>query len=657
MRTIAIAIAVLFLTTFWAWAQTEPTDDEALVASQRIRSQAEGIIAELNAPAGRDPAELLRSTTDRLVALGPPVVPYLVAEIDQPTAFTYNVAAYALGGIGNDEARAALEKAVGRVNEGKGRFQVAQKTWALLGLAMAGGPRSLELMAEGTWVGARQMLEGTTLVELAGMLTTPDSVPIFVEWLERFDTDETEQPRLIYTIRALGRIADPSTRDAILPFLEHERWHLRKEAILALAKLGDLSVTDRIVARLEDGTVEVRRAAMDGLDLLQPPGKVRPVLLRLETEEDTAVRVRMYAWLAGTKDPALLEAFRSHWGRENYLDRSRLMRAVGALGDPKGLNLLREGLRDPVPNVIDSAAHGLATIDSPAARDTLLAAIRSPGPRMSAAVAELTSLGERRAAPRIADRLLRGELAHPVTEMSRREGIRFLGDALVTLRYTEPIADLEKAVEGQTDPVIVAYLRELVARLRAIGQRGDDVGKWIELLASGEPALRVLAIDRLSDLGGKPAVEALSGFFETAEGSEKLLTLLALGRIGSSAASPLLEKILTGGAHDGRDSRELREAAAWATRRIGGAGSVDLLRRSVKRRDGRDEKALVYLAVLDGKRALPELSAYRLSRLRDLEWMRGLEQERIDWMRRELSAGRSISSLDLTPEEIELGHW
>jgi hypothetical protein len=66
---------------------------------------------------------------------------------------------------------------------------------------------------------------------------------------------------------------------------------------------------------------------------------------------------------------------------------------------------------------------------------------------------------------------------------------------------------------------------------------------------------------------------------------------------------------------------------------------------------------LIYLAVLDGNNALPELTAYRFTRLRDLEWQRAREQERIDWMRRELSAGRPLSSLDLPPEEIELGHW
>jgi hypothetical protein len=276
---------------------------------------------------------------------------------------------------------------------------------------------------------------------------------------------------------------------------------------------------------------------------------------------------------------------------------------------------------------------------------------------MLSAVEELTALREGRAAPRIADRLLRGELVQAVTQLSHRDDIRFLGEALVTLRYTEPIADLKKAIKGQTDPLIVDYLRGLVTRLTAIDQRGDDVEKWIELLSSPDEALRLLAIDRLSDLGGKPAVGTLARFFETAARPEQVETLEALARIGSSAALPLVEKILMGEAFEDRDSRPLRDAAAWAARRIGGHPSIDLLRRSVIRRHGLDEKALIYLAVRDGNNALPELSAYRVSRLRDLQWMRGLEQERIDWIRRALSAGRSISALDRPPEEIELGRW
>jgi HEAT repeat protein len=463
---------------------------------------------------------------------------------------------------------------------------------------------------------------------------------------------------LIYTLRALGRIADPSTRDAILPFLEHERWHLRQEAALALAKLGDVTVADPLLALLEDENLDVRQAAAEALDLLKPPGKTRQLLIRLETEEDVPIRVTLYAILAATADASVLEAFRSHWGRENYLDRSRLIRAVAALGDPKALNLLREALRDPVPNVSGSAATGLASLDTPASRDTLLAQIRSPSwTAASPSIEELTALGEKRAAPRIADRLLRGLLAEPLIDPIYRDRVRFLGEALVTLRYTEPIEDLRKASRGQPDGKIVSYLQELVTRLSALEERADDVEKWIELLGSQDEALRQLAIDRLSELGGKTAVRALKQFFEGADKVEQLEALTALGRIGSSDAMPLLEKLLMDETYDAHDVRQLRSTAAWAARLIGGKESIDLLRRSVKRREGRDINVLVYLAILDGINALPELTAYRFTRLRDLEWTRGEEQERCDWIRRELSAGRPLSSLDLPPEEIELGRW
>jgi HEAT repeat protein len=661
LRFFLITAAVITLAALPVWAQDDalPTDDEALIARERIRSEVEGIIAELNAPAGVDAAELFHGSSERLAALGPPVVPYMAAEIDRPTAFTYNVAAYVLGLVGTPEARAALEKAVARADQrDAGNFSLAQKVWALLGLAMAGGPRSLELMAEGAWTGPREMLSRTTLVELAALLTAPESVPILVGWLTRFDTDETVQPRLIYTIRALGRIGDPSTRDAIRPFLKHERWHLRKEAALALAKIGDVSDGEAIAALLNDDTREVREAAAEALELLQPPGMTRPILARLDVEDYTPVRVKLYAALAATGDPDLLTALTGHWGRDDYLDRARLVTAVATLGNPKGLNLLRVGLRDPVGNVSGAAVRGLAANDSPAARDTLLAQLLSPQWHVASGAAEaLTALGESRAAPRIADRLLRGELGEPVTDPRRRSSIRLLGDCLVTLRYTEPKADLEKAARSQPDPEIVEYLEELVMRLDALETLGDDVAKWTALLESDNAAMRLLAIDKLSELGGKPAVRSLVGFFEGADKVEQIATLKALGRIGSLDAMPLLATLLLDETYDAHDVRQLRDTAAWAARRIGGQESIDLLRRSVKRREGRDVNVLVYLAVLDGPGALAELEAYRVSRFRDLDWFRGEEQERIDWMRRELSAGRSISSLDLPPEEINLGPW
>jgi hypothetical protein len=44
----------------------------------------------------------------------------------------------------------------------------------------------------------------------------------------------------------------------------------------------------------------------------------------------------------------------------------------------------------------------------------------------------------------------------------------------------------------------------------------------------------------------------------------------------------------------------------------------------------------------------------RVPRLRYLGSSRGIEDERLQWIRRELRAGRSISAVDVPPEQLEL---
>lgn len=85
-----------------------------------------------------------------------------------------------------------------------------------------------------------------------------------------------------------------------------------------------------------------------------------------------------------------------------------------------------------------------------------------------------------------------------------------------------------------------------------------------------------------------------------------------------------------------------------------GPRMVDALRRAALRRDGRELQVLVSLAVVSGRDALPLLDTLRPLRMRRYDFRRGAELERLDWVRRELRAGRSVESLARPPDEIAL---
>ena len=128
--------------------------------------------------------------------------------------------------------------------------------------------------------------------------------------------------------------------------------------------------------------------------------------------------------------------------------------------------------------------------------------------------------------------------------------------------------------------------------------------------------------------------------------------LRALGSIPNEHSMELIERVLLAPEFDGVERSDLRDEAAWSARRIGGDRMFEALEASAERRQGRNARVLVYLAVLGGDRALPTLNEYRLSRMVYIDWERGKELETIDWIIAQLEHGRSIAALDSPPERL-----
>jgi HEAT repeat protein len=629
-------------------------DTDAFVAREKIRADVESILAELNRPgARRDDPRIFYNATERLAALGPPVVDYLAAELDQPSVATYNIAAYALGLVGTPEAATALKRAIARADDQRAKFNAAQKVWSVYGLAVLGDAEAVALLESGpNRIGHEEFMNELNLLQAVSVLTAPESVPILVELLAIYSKDQDSLRQLWEVLDSLALVAQPSVREHVVPFLDHEDWRVRRGAIHALTGLRDPATdADRLIAALSDPEERVARAAAEGLAALQPAGHVKQILAALENEQRTSVRLYLYVALASILGEEAIDPLATYWGRPNYLDRLWIADAVGKIGDPKGVNLLRVALRDPDLGVVIRAMDSLRRIDTPGARDALLAQLRDQRwPVANAAIGALVRLDETRAAPRLADRLLRSELGDTPTDHTHRDHIRALGDALVALRYTAPIQDLRTAAAVQTDPLIVEYLASLDKLLTETKRRGDDVAKWIEAAASADPEIRRLAYRRLGASRTSEGARALVSRFDEADDDERLDILRALAVAGSGEAAPLLSRVLLDAEFDAHDQRHVRSVAAWAARNVGGEAMTDALRRSAERREGRDLNVLVCLALLAGEEALPTLKAYRGKRLRYFEWDRGVEQKDLDRIIADLSGGRSIAFFDKPPK-------
>ncbi len=635
------------------------SDTEDLVKKERLRSQVEAIFADLHNPPPRDEkqAPLFTWITERLLALGPDVAPLMQAEIESRSRLTYNVAAYVLGFLHPPGAKEALLKAAEEANQDLGPFGHDRKLWVAYALAVSGDPEAVDVLDSGKVNCIRkEFVHDMTVLEVVSILTAPGSTARLLEKLDRYGkSDDRElKDRLYIVLNALRRVADPSIREKVLPYLTNEQPYVRDAAAKALAATGDPAVVDRLIAALEDPAGFSRFGTAMALEGLKPPGRTKQLLARLEVEQESAIRGALYRTLAATGGESMVEPLLNQWGRDDALDRTLLVDAVGKIGSRKAINFFRNALQDPDNRVVLHAMAGLAAIGGPGPTDSLLALLQDPRwPVEEEAIRLLVQQHETRAAPRIADKV-RQALAAPISDPTEREATFIRAEALADLRFTGVLADVRKALEIQSDPTVLDFLQGLGKRLSAYQERKDDVSRWVDALASGDPDLRRLAYRRLGELKAPGAVRALTESFGRVDVDEGEEVLRSLGRIAPQEAAPLLERVLLDPSFDAYERAPLRSMAAWAASRVGGAKMGDLLRRAAERRDGRDVDVLVYLAVLTGRDALPLLEALRAPRLRWFDWHRGPELERLDWIVRELRAGRSIESLNRPPDEIAL---
>ncbi len=650
-----LALAVLSLS-----AAAEPgvpsSETDALIKQEKLRAEVEAIFTDLFRPPHREEtaAPLFTWITERLLALGPSVAPLMEAEIDSKNRATLNVAAYVLGFQRAPGVKETLVKAAEAADREGGDFGRDRKVWLGYALALTGDPDAVDLLDSGKLNCIRkEFVTDMSVLEVASILTAPSSTAKLLQKLERYarSDDPETKTRLYVVLHALRRVADPSIRDRVLPYLEHEEAYVRDGAARALAATGDPSVVDPLIAALDDPEPFSRFGVASALEELKPAGKTKEILARLEVERYPAVRGALYRTLAATGGESAIPALARQWGTD-AMDRVFLVDAVGAIRSKKGINLLRNALSDQDARVVLHAMGALAAIGGPGPADTLLALLKDPRPSVAAQATQLlVGLSEKRAAARIGDSL-RPMLATPLTNVEERDPLFARGDALVSLGATDLLDDVRASVEIQPDPTVADYLRSLDRRMTALSERGDDPQKWIDALSSDDLELRLIAHARLAELRSPAAVKPLLEAFGRVDVEDGIRILGTLAAIAPPDAAPLLERVLLDPAFDAEERKPLRGNAAWAATRLGGPRMAEALRKAAERREGRDALVLVYLAVLTGRDAVPVLESLRVPRMRWFDWRRGPEQERLDWIVRELKAGRSIGKLAVSPDDM-----
>ncbi len=638
------------------WAQSDVTaSTEELIAREKIRAAMEEALTTYltQTEDGRVHLQNTVTAAEGLLPLGAEIVPFLSQEVELERINTFYFGTYVLGLLGLPECEAPLREAIARAEAEAGDFGTMRKGWAAWSLALMGKADALDLLNTVEHKGAGiPIYRSTSSYEAAALLTYPESLPILVRHLEEWGAIPELAVERHWILKAMGRLADPAAAPAVLPLLGDEDWGIRREAAKALGSLGTPAAIKALLPVLDDHEPSVRATAAVALEQINPAGLHEAAAAELETEDLGVSRAALYRLLARTGHPDILALLDRHWGLPDSRDRVGILEALGILGTPETLPLLRKGLADPEVGVATAAIDELAGMQSRRADDLLVEAVSTAGPTLLPRLLDtLRSRRLTRAAPQISERLL-GFLSAPIGDRRMARPVEQMFETLAAFGYTKSAGRLRKASEVQQNRTLRLGLDRVLPLLDAVAANSRKVPRWIEATRSESRDLRILAYRRLGMMNGPQAAAGLVGAFENAELKERLEILLYMGHRDDPATVGLITRILMDPEFDDIRAEPVRNMAAWAAMNIGSPEMRERLVASVERRQGRDAKVIVYAGLAGGPSTLPLFERFRISRLKYLAGERGREQEYLDRVARRLRRGESVDEWKRPPGKI-----
>jgi HEAT repeat protein len=634
------------------------TTAEELIAREELRQTVEDALAlyQRDEENGAVKNHNFLQAVESVVAAGTDTVPLLAGELDQALPDSFFFCAYALGRLGTPEAEEALRRALERTRAEPGNYAHARQGWASYGLALMGVTDAVKLVYEGRHkAGHLPMQRGVTMIEAIALQLGAPAVPPLLELVDRAAVEEDLRGERIFVLRALWRIPNPAAVSKLLEVAAEEDFRMRREAVRALAFIRGPEALPAVWAALDDPEATVRQVAAAAIERSEAKVSLELLQKKLETETLPGVRAAYYRMLADRGGAAVVPFLLTQWGRPEAIDRKNLVRAAGSTRSKKAYPLLRGALGDQNRRVSTQAVAALAEMGDDQAIEQLFNCLHAQQWDIVQTAAEkITELNLPGGGAAITERLTRVELGGVMKDAGHRYRADMLARLLVRLRYVEALEPLREATERQLDPMLIRSMETAIDELELLKKLGRDRKEWAAVLGSPQRHLRSLAYERLGELGDEESARSLVRAFGRVAPDEGAEILRACRETNAEAAQALIERVLTEPAFDRAETASLRDEAAWSARSVGGERMRNALLRSAERTGGASAHVLVYLAVLDGKAALPLLERYRVPRMRNPSTLQGKQMEKLDWLARRIEEGRSTHLFDLPPETLRL---
>jgi len=368
----------------------------------------------------------------------------------------------------------------------------------------------------------------------------------------------------------------------LIEALRYKDEYVRKDAAIALGKIGDERAIDPLIQALKDKHY-VRREAARALGVIGGERVVGPLIQALRHEDGT---VRMYAASALGKirderaiDPliqALKDNINDRYDRKNFSEPLRI------IGKP-AIGPLIEALKDEDDRFLRETLGKMGEL----ALEPLIRALKDEDWRVREGVAEaLGETGDERALIPLVqiledmDSSVRYTVAFALDKLgwkpsNDKEKVHYL---IARKKWSQ----LEEAGEPAVEPLIRALkdrhvdVRKSIAE--ALGMMGDQraVEPLIEALKDENEGVREVAALALGMMGDQRAVEPLIEALKDGCADVRGNAAEALGRLGDVRAAESLTQTLENG------YRYVRENAALALGMMGDQRAVEPLIEAMK---------------------------------------------------------------------------
>ncbi|MGH8887873.1 MAG: HEAT repeat domain-containing protein, partial [Egibacteraceae bacterium] len=355
--------------------------------------------------------------------------------------------------------------------------------------------------------------------------------------LGRFHADltdsETDDGAIENFVWIIGEYRFMAAAPALTELLQHPEASVRREAALALGKLGDDRAAAPLLALLRDSDTASWRDAVRQLGRLGER-QCFPVLLRWVGDHEAKVRraatSALWETLLESGDERAVDPLLKLLDDADAYVRSSAAYALGRSGDERAVGPLLKLLDDAQGRVRCGAAYALRCCGDKRAVEPLLKLLGDAnGNVRNLAAYALGNYDDERAVEPLLEHL--ADLDGWVHVMATHT-LGELGDE----RAVEPLLKLL----GDAD----AEVRAVAAQ--ALGKLGDEraVDPLLGLLADIDVHVREAAAHALSKLGGQRTIEPLLNLLEDGDAGVRQRVAEALGESGDRrVVEPLLDRL------------------------------------------------------------------------------------------------------------------